>query len=95
MPVSPFQLAKALGQADFRFVDLFHKTFVSVYLQIQTVTRNAMYVIISLSMFLRYLSRLLSLSSISSVPHRTAQKMFPVLLVTKWETIYITDFHQV
>lgn len=46
----------------------------SVYLQMQIVMRNAIYVSISLSMFLRYLSRLLSLSSISSVPHRTAKK---------------------
>lgn len=46
----------------------------SVYLQIQIVMRNAIYVSISLSTFLRYLSRLLSLSSIRSVPHRTAEK---------------------
>lgn len=48
--------------------------FLSVYLQIQIVTRNATYMSISLSTFLRYLSRLLSLSSISSVPHRTAKE---------------------
>lgn len=62
-----------------------------VYLQIQIVMRNAMYVIISLSMFRRYRSRLLSLSSISSVPHRTADKKFSAWLATKRETIYITD----
>lgn len=41
------------------------------YVKMQSVMRNAMYVSISLKTFLRYLSLLLSLSSINSVPHKT------------------------
>lgn len=46
----------------------------AVHLQMHVVIRKAMYVSISLRTFLRYRSLLLSLSSISSVPHRTAKK---------------------
>lgn len=62
--------------------------FLGGYLHIQIVMRNVMYVIISLSTFLRYLSRLLSLSSISSVPHKTAKKeilqLFSATYSARW-----------
>lgn len=54
--------------------------FLSLYLQIQIVMRNATYVSISRRTFLRYLSRLLSLSSINSVPQRTAKETIQELI---------------
>lgn len=58
--------------AESMYFTVFRREIFSVYLRIQMVMRKAIYVSISLRTFQRYLSRLLSLSSMSSVPHRTA-----------------------